>query len=220
MTTLFAQVALEAAQVFDALVWIDALLLLLIVVTAAAVVMVRSLFAATMLAGIYSLLMALEWVTMAAMDVAFTEAAVGAGISTVLLLGALAHTGSKEKPGRHLHWPALLAVTLTGAALVYGTVDMPDYGDRTGAPNPVNARVAPEYIDQTVAKVELLPHVKQEPAGENQFHGHVTNLVTAVLASYRSFDTMFEAAVIFTAGAGMILLLRRREEDPSEEGSP
>ena len=197
---------------------IDVLLLLLVVVVAVAVVNIRSLFAATMLSGIYSLLMALVWVNMLAMDVAFTEAAVGAGISTVLLLGTIAITGRNEKSRRDLHWPGLLAVTLTGAALIYGTVDMPDFGDRTGYVNPINRRVAPEYISQTVSKVDSIDRVHQRPPGENQFDEHVPNLVTAVLASYRSFDTMFEAAVIFTAGAAMVLLLRRREgEDPSGE---
>lgn len=41
---------------------------------------------------------------------------------------------------------------------------------------------------------------------------HAPNTVTAVLASYRGYDTMFETAVIFTAGAGMILLLRRESK--------
>ncbi len=70
---------------------IDLILLGLVAVTGIWVIQVRSLFSATMLGGLYSLLMALVWSNMHALDVAFTEAAVGAGISTVLLLGAVAH---------------------------------------------------------------------------------------------------------------------------------
>ena len=63
-------------------------LLLFLLLTAAAIVWVRNLFAVVILSGIYSLLMAGTFTILDAVDVAFTEAAVGAGISTVLLLVA------------------------------------------------------------------------------------------------------------------------------------
>ena len=56
----------------------------MLVITALAVVRTRSLFAVVTLSGVFSLLSALLFVTLDAVDVAFTEAAVGAGISTVL----------------------------------------------------------------------------------------------------------------------------------------
>ena len=67
-------------------------LLTLAVITAVGVVRSRNLFAAVMLMGIFSLLMAAVFLLLDAADVALTEAAVGAGISTVLLLSALALT--------------------------------------------------------------------------------------------------------------------------------
>ncbi|MDC3379313.1 DUF4040 domain-containing protein [Planctomycetota bacterium] len=172
---------------------IDISLLALVVVTAVAVVRLRNLFAATIVLGIYSLLMAVTWVNMNAMDVAFTEAAVGAGISSILLIAALLHTGSKEKsaadtPRARVNWEALLTVLLTGAALIYGTLDMHGVGDPQA---PVQTGVAKHYVDN----------------GYDETHS--PNMVTSVLASYRGFDTMFETAVIFTAGLGMILLLRK-----------
>ncbi len=184
--------------------FIDLILLLLVVITAAAVVTLRSLFAAIMLLGLYSLLMALVWVNMFAMDVAFTEAAVGAGISTFILIGAIVFTGRDEKPTRGLHWPALLAVILTGGALVYGTLDMPRFGDRDA---PIHRHVAKKYISQSVGKVG---HPPGDVAPRTDFGSHVPNLVTGVLVSYRSLDTLFETAVIFTAGISVVLLLRRR----------
>ena len=42
----------------------------------------------------------------------------------------------------------------------------------------------------------------------------IPNTVSSLLADYRGFDTMFETAVIFVAGISMIILLRRRQEDP------
>lgn len=182
-------------------------LLALVVVTAIAVVRLRNLFAATIMLGVYSLLMALTWTQMRALDVAFTEAAVGAGISTILLLGALVKVGfdgSREKYPPRVHLPSLAGAVATGVALLYGTSGMHHLGDPAA---PVHGRAARYYMS--------------EAAHEET---HAPNMVTAVLASYRGYDTMFETAVIFTAGMGMVLLLRREEQpgvDPApESGDP
>lgn len=180
---------------------LTAALLVLALITAVAVVRVRNLFAATILLGIYSLVMAMIWTVMQALDVAFTEAAVGAGISTILMLGALIHVGSKEKKDDELKLVPFLAVLGTGALLIYGTLDMAPLGDRG---SPVHRKASAYYASE-----------------EAYQRHHAPNLVTAVLASYRGFDTMFETAVIFTAGAGMILLLRREDspEAPASSGA-
>lgn len=167
---------------------IDIILLLLLVVSAIAAISVRSLLAAIMFLAIYSLLMAMVWVHLQAVDVAFTEAAVGAGISTVLLVGTLAFIKSDEAPTPNVHWPSLAAVMITGAVLIYGTLDMPPFGDPSA---PANLHVAPYYIAHSLEQT------------------NVPNFVTAVLASYRGYDTLFEVAIIFTAGISLILLLRQ-----------
>ena len=133
------------------------------------------------------------------MDVSYTEAAVGAGASTILLLTALTRTGTREKAGPNFHPTALLTVLVTGAVLIYGTSDLPRFGDPLA---PATVHVAPEYITQTVGKIGATE------ATENDFGDHVPNAVTAVLASYRGYDTMFETAVIFTAGVCVIIILR------------
>ena len=71
--------------------------------TVVAMALQRNLFAAVVLFGIYSFLMATVLVALDAVDVAMTEAAVGAGVSTVLMLGALHLTGSRE--AKPLHRP-------------------------------------------------------------------------------------------------------------------
>jgi len=146
----------------------------------------RDLFAAAMLFGIFSLLSAGLFTVMDAVDVAFTEAAIGAGISTVLILGTLALTDTKETLPSPRRLSALSAVVITGAALLYGTADMPHYGD----PNaPIHQHVAPYYLEQTPIEID------------------VPNYVTAILASYRGYDTYGELTVIFTAGLGVLSLL-------------
>ncbi len=169
----------------------------MLVVTALAVVRTRSLFAVVMLSGVFSLLSALLFVTMDAVDVAFTEAAVGAGISTVLLLGTLALTSRYERTARQSPLVPVAVVLVTGAALFYGTLDMPNFGDPAA---PASNHVYPDYIARSVDQID------------------VPNIVTAILASYRGFDTLGEVAVVFTAGVGVLLLIsglrRRRKGGP------
>lgn len=181
---------------------IDVVLLAFLVATAVAVVLIRNLLASVILAGIFSLLSAGLFTVMDAVDVAFTEAAVGAGISTVLLLGTLLLTTRVErKPSRVSPLP-LLAVLATGAVLIYGTLDMPRFGD-AGAP--VHTHIAPEYLTDSV------PHVD----GSAQ-RVDVENIVTSVLASYRGYDTLGETTVIFCAGIGVLLLLKGSRRDREE----
>lgn len=167
---------------------VDITLLVLLGVTAVSVIRMRNLFAATMLMGIYSLLSAGLFVTMDAMDVAFTEAAVGAGISTILMLGTLALVGSEEKEPKHRSFLPLFVTGVVGAILIYGSLDMPAFG---AADNPIHQHVAPYYLEDSYGDTGI------------------PNIVTVVLGSYRGFDTMGEAAVVFTALVGVLLLLAR-----------
>ncbi len=160
---------------------------------------IRNLFAVVMLGSIFSLMAAAIFVILDAVDVAFTEASVGAGISTVLALGTIALTTDREKKPSHTKILPLIVVILTGAALIYGTLDLAHYGD----PNaPAHRHVAPSYLKEGPEKTGI------------------PNVVTSVLASYRGYDTLGEVTVIFTAGVGVILLLgnwrhigRRREDE-------
>jgi len=167
------------------------------VIVAVAIVRMKDLFATIMLLGIYGLLSASFFVAMDAVDVAFTEAAVGAGISTLLMLVTIAMTGRHEKSNRHKPFLALFIVAVTGGLLVYGTLDVPYFGS---ADSPVHNHVAPRYINDSQAEIG------------------VPNVVTSVLASYRAFDTFGEVVVIFTAGIGILALLSvvRRPEDKDE----
>ena len=123
---------------------IDIILLTFMGATAITILWLRSLFAVVMLSGIYSLLAASIFVALDAVDVAFTEAAVGAGISTVLMMATLALTGEKERTPSHMPLLSLVVVLITGAALIYATFDMPAFG---AADAPVNLHVAPRYLN-------------------------------------------------------------------------
>ena len=175
---------------------IHLVLFTLLATVALAIIRLHDLFAAVMLAGVFSLLSAALFTVMDAVDVAFTEAAVGAGISTILMLGTLALTDSEEKPEFNRRRPlALVAVCLAGAAFFYGTLDMPAYGDPTA---PIHGHpIIERYMETSLEEIQI------------------PNIVTSVLASYRGYDTLGETTVVFTAAIGVMLGLgagRRRHK--------
>ena len=90
---------------------------------------------------------------------------------------------------------AFICILLFGAVLLYGTMDFPAYGDPE---SPASQHLSPYYIKKAIEDTA------------------VPNLVTAVLADYRGYDTLFETAVIFTAGVACFLLLRRFRREPPQ----
>ena len=80
------------------MIWqLDLLILTLVVICAVAAITVRDLLSATVIFGVYSFLMCLLWAETGAVDVAFTEATVGAGVSTVLFIAAILRTTRRSK---------------------------------------------------------------------------------------------------------------------------
>ena len=104
---------------------VNVCLLSLLMITALAINQQRNLFAAVMISGIYSLLCASLFVCLDAVDVAFTEAAVGAGIATILVL-------------------------FTGGMLIFGVSDIPGFGL---ANNPVQTYLGDAYIDKSAVEI-------------------------------------------------------------------
>ena len=158
----------------------------MLAITAIAIIAMRDILSVIMLGAIYSLVSATLFVVLDAVDVAFTEAAVGAGITTVLYLSALGIAGKHQTLARKNHLVAIFVVLVTGAGLIYSTADMPAFGD----PNaPAHIHVAPRYLEQSGEEIGI------------------PNIVTSVLASYRGFDTLGEVTVVFTALIAVLLLL-------------
>jgi multicomponent Na+:H+ antiporter subunit B len=172
--------------------FINMVLLTLLALITLGIIRVRNLFSVVVLAGAYSFLMASVMIVLDAVDVAMTEAAVGAGVSTVLALGALYLTKTEEAPPRYsVMLPAFVALG-TGAMLIYGTWGLPGFGL---ADTPMNTGVGLDYLNRNYGET------------------HIPNVVTSVLASYRGFDTLGETTVIFTAGIGVLLLLKRFQRE-------
>ena len=172
---------------------VNIVLLGLLFVVAIAIARLRSLFAIVMLSGIYSLVSAAWYVAVDAVDVGFTEAAVGAGMSTAVLLGAMLLTSRTAKPEKSLRQLGpLLVCVATGIMLIYATVDLPAVGD----PNsPANTGVGLTYL-----------RVAWYDTG-------IENVVTPVLGG---FDTLGETTVVFVAGIAVALLLGFGERSLAE----
>ena len=167
-------------------------LLLLLILTAAGAIYVKDLIGSVFILGTYSFFLALLWAWQGAPDVAFTEAIVGAGLSTIFFLLALFLTASEET--RTGHYPTsfitLIGLVALGALMTYGAQDLPGVGDPASPPN---THISPIYLERSLQDTRT------------------PNVVTSVLMDYRSLDTLVETAVIFTAGVAASLLLKRKK---------
>lgn len=162
-------------------------LLTLLAAVTVGVVRVRSLFAVVVMLTAFSFLMASVLLVLDAVDVAMTEAAVGAGISSVLFLSVLHLTKTTEAPPRHGVMLPLVVSGITGAALVWGLTDLPAFGV---ADLPIHL-AGPDYLTRVPVETGI------------------PNIVTAVLGSYRGFDTLGETVVVFAGAIGVLALLKR-----------
>ena len=170
--------------------WFEIPLLILLIMTAAGAIFVKDLISSVFILGSYSFILAIAWAWLGAVDVAFVEAVVGAGLATVLFLLTLFGTAPKDiRIGRFVPPRlALIGLPFLGALLLYAADDFPSFGDPQ---SPANTHVSSEYLRNSM-----------DDTGS-------PNVVTAVLMDYRAFDTLIETSVIFTAGIACALLLRR-----------
>jgi multicomponent Na+:H+ antiporter subunit B len=173
------------------MIWqLDLLLLTLLLACAVVAVTVRSMIATVAVLAAFSLFAALLFAGMGAPDVAFVEAVLGSAFVGVLLLVAVLVTG--DQPAGRDRRAVLFAgplVAVFAGLLLYASVDLPDRGDPTA---PGHQGVARGYIEGSLADSET------------------PNVVTAVLADYRSMDTLGETLVVFTAALSATLVLHRR----------
>jgi multicomponent Na+:H+ antiporter subunit B len=181
------------------IVYLEILLSVLLGATAIALVFTRDRFGLTVLLSVYSGLIGVVLSLLGAVDVAFTEAVVGAGLSTGLLLALLRYlradvywASAQARRGRtRRRARAVLAATVAlavGAVLLVGVHALPEFGSPA---SPAHQRVAADYLKRSRADAKT------------------PNAVTAVLADYRSFDTLIETSVVLTGAVACVLILGR-----------
>lgn len=168
-------------------------LLILLILTAAGAILVKDLVPAVFILGSYSFFLALVWAWLGAVDVAFVEAIVGAGLATVFFLLTLFGTDQKDLrlyPSSY-RGAALIGLPILGFLLLYAANDLPKFGDPA---SPASVHVSPVYLENSLQDTRT------------------PNVVTSVLMDYRALDTLIETVVIFTAGIACALLLGRSRE--------
>ncbi|MXR20904.1 DUF4040 domain-containing protein [Halobacterium bonnevillei] len=164
-------------------------LLAFVLGAALATAVLRDVLGAIIAFATYSLGIAVVWVVLQAPDVGLTEAAVGAGVTTVLFLLTIAKTvrPSGERVIERLDWPALGVSVLLVGVLLTTLGALPEIGSPDTAV--LTSEVTTYYLENAYSEVE------------------VKNAVTAVLAAYRGFDTLGEAVVVYSAGVGLLVVL-------------
>ena len=173
--------------------FMNVILSLFLLVVTSSLLLFKNLTINVVIMCTFSFLMALLYLVMDAPDVAITEASVGAGISTVLMLSALSLI--KRDEGKMYSGIKIFPMSIALAMLVslmYAVPDFPVFGD----PNSVaNNHVASYYVKNTYSNIGI------------------PNLVTAILASFRGYDTFGETVVIFTASLSVYLLLAKDDNN-------
>ncbi|QXK91839.1 DUF4040 domain-containing protein [Neoehrlichia mikurensis] len=166
-------------------------LLVLLLITSSTLIFLKNLTSNVVVMCIFSLIMTVLYLILDAPDVAITEASVGAGLSTVLMLYALSLIKVQIAINNNCIVKLFIAVICSVCmllSLLYAINDLPEFGSFYSA---ANQNVVPYYMQNT-----------------NKYMG-IPNVVTAILASFRGYDTLCETIVVFTAALCVFLLLKR-----------
>lgn len=166
-------------------------LLVFVVVSAFTAAFLRDVLGSIIAFSAYSLGISIIWVFLRAPDVGLTEAAVGAGIMTVLFLLTIAKTvrPAGERTLERVNIRSLAVTIALVGALSTTLFALPPVG--AGDSAAVTDDVTRYYLENAYTETG------------------VHNAVTAVLAAYRGFDTLGEAVVVYSAGVGILLVLHK-----------
>ena len=159
---------------------LDIGLAFLVFAVAAWTIFARGAFAATVGYVVYGLLLSLVWIRLFAVDVALTEAAIGSGVTGVLLIGAAARLRAAESAGDEKSLSGLSRLL----SLFFAFLSL-SRSPESCCCCPTEARPWRRNRCSSLAETGL------------------GNPVTAVLIAYRAFDTMLEKVVLVLAVVGV-----------------
>jgi multicomponent Na+:H+ antiporter subunit B len=182
------------------IVAIDLLFFVLLIATAVLALVARDLITSVALLSVYSLITSLLFAGLLAVDVALVEAALGAGLTGLLFILAILATTrhAAERAPRRSRITVLGIVGVFLGVMLYASVDLPDRGN----PNsPAHQGIATYFLTNSLAET------------------NTPNVVTSLLADYRSGDTLGETFVILTAALAATVVLARRLGDDHTTGT-
>lgn len=171
---------------------IEITLALFVLITAVVTVFLRDVLSVIIVFAAYSLGMAVFYALLLAPDVAMTEAAIGAGVTSILLLLTIAKTSRPVSKSlfESVNVPAAIVMGAFLIVMLVTIVEFPSVGTDQVQSAWGNPAVTQYYIENAYSDTG------------------VENAVTAVLAGYRGFDTFGEAVVVFAAGVAALIVLR------------
>lgn len=174
---------------------LDIALLLILIATAVLSLLARDLLAAVALLAGYSLFTALLFAGLQAVDVALVEAALGTGVTGVLMVAAILLTTRRAEQRPHPTARRVVPLAVGGFVLLMlaASTGLPDRGV---ADSPAQSGVSTVYLERSLEDMRT------------------PNVVTAILADYRSADTLGETLVILTAALSAAMILTRRFDRP------
>lgn len=181
---------------------LDIVLFVVLLITAVLALATRDLLTAVALLTAYSLFVSLLFAGVAAVDVSLVEAALGAGVTGLLLVSAIMATTRRSEPlpDRRRRLVVLPLVGLFLALMLFAATGLPDRGDPEA---PAQLGVSRAFIAGSLEDTQT------------------PNVVTSLLADYRSQDTLGETLVILTAAlSAAMVLVRRRDQDQHDELDP
>lgn len=170
---------------------LEAVLLVFVLGSALTAALLRDVLGSVISFAGFSLGVSIIWLVLRAPDVGLTEAAVGAGVTTVLFLLTLARTvrPTGDRTLEPVGWRTAALVAALVGILMTTVGSLPRIGDPEA---PVSGhRVTRYYLENAYPETGI------------------ENVVTAVLAAYRGFDTLGEAVVVFAAGIAVLVILQR-----------
>ncbi len=186
--------AVKTALNFDLGNYLLNLIAFLLILISIKIIFAKDLLNAVIAASIFSLLIGVSYLIMDAPDVAMTEAALGACLSTCVYLNLLSKLPPDLKNIERTNIiPASLICLLFVVTLAYMGLELPNYGDDNA---PIHIHSSKYYLENTSRDIG------------------VPSFVAAILASYRAYDTLGETSVILIAGIAVLLIFSKEDVIP------
>lgn len=186
--------AVKTALNFDLGNYLLNLIAFLLILISIKIIFAKDLLNAVIAASIFSLLIGVSYLIMDAPDVAMTEAALGACLSTCVYLNLLRKLPPDLKNIERTNIiPASLICLLFVVTLAYMGLELPNYGDDNA---PIHIHSSKYYLENTSRDIG------------------VPSFVAAILASYRAYDTLGETSVILIAGIAVLLIFSKEDVIP------
>lgn len=180
------------------IVLFDVIIFVILIVAAILALRSHDLLTAVVLLTAYSLFASLLFTGLLALDVGLVEAALGAGLTGVLFLAALLVTTNSAAATDDRRRRLVMLPLIGGfvGLMLFASGGLPDRADPDA---PTRTGVSVTYLSDSLADTDT------------------ENVVTSLLADYRSLDTLGETLVILTAALGTALVLRRRPDRPDTD---